>query len=121
MGTVRGAVLLAAAAAVLAAGCGGGSDAKQTAAKADDRTPVTIKVWSGFTDRELGVLDGVLADFHRTHPWITIKSVGGISDDKLVASIRSGSPPDLSLSFSTDNVGSFCGTGAWQALNDRIA
>src|SRR4051794_4398242 len=79
---------------VVAAGCGGGDSGKPDAAKAAaDRTPVTIKVWSGFTNRELGVLNGVLADFHRTHPWITIKSVGGISDDKMIAAIRGGHPP----------------------------
>jgi multiple sugar transport system substrate-binding protein len=114
-----------AAGAILAAGCGGGGDdggSKPAAANAaQDRTPQTVTVWSGFTNRELGVLNGVLDDFHRTHPWITIKSVGGISDDKMIAAIRGGHPPDLAISFSTDNVGSFCGSGAWVDLKDRIA
>jgi multiple sugar transport system substrate-binding protein len=118
------AALALAGAALIAAGCGGGGsgggDTPTTAKAANDRTPVTINVWSGFTARELGVLDSVLDDFHRTHPWITIKSVGGISDDKMIAAIRGGHPPDLSISFSTDNVGSFCGSGAWQDLGERI-
>jgi multiple sugar transport system substrate-binding protein len=117
------AAAVAAGATILLAACGGGgsSDAKKAGAAANDHTPVTVTVWSGFTDRELGVINGVLQDFHRTHPWITVKSVGGISDDKIIASIRGGSPPDVAISFSTDNIGSFCGSGAWQALNDRIA
>ena len=42
-----------------------------------------------------------------------------MNDDKILAAISSGTPPDALLSFSPDNVGKFCSTGAWENLNDR--
>ena len=42
-----------------------------------------------------------------------VKTVGGISDDKIVTAIRGGNAPDIAQSFSTDNTGSFCASGAW--------
>jgi multiple sugar transport system substrate-binding protein len=73
----------------------------------------TITFWVGFTGRELGVVKGVVAQFEKSHPAIDVKTVGGISDDKIVAAIRSGTAPDAVQSFSSDNTGSFCSTGAW--------
>src|SRR5206468_7401215 len=43
------------------------------------------------------------------------------NDDKIVAAIRGGSPPDLALALQTDNMGSYCGTGAWTDLTPLIA
>jgi multiple sugar transport system substrate-binding protein len=116
----------AAAATVALAACGGGgsdngsSGGTPAAAKADSGKPVTITLWSGFTSREKGVLDSVIADFHKAHPLITVKSVGGVNDDKLVQAIRGGNSPDVALSFTTDNLGNFCGTGAWIDLKPYI-
>ena len=58
--------------------------------------------------------------FHAKYPWITVKGTGNINDDKILAAISSGTPPDALLSFSPNNAGKFCSTGAWQNLNDRI-
>jgi ABC-type glycerol-3-phosphate transport system substrate-binding protein len=63
----------------------------------------------------------LLAAFHAKYPWITVKDTGNMNDDKILAAISSGTPPDAMLSFSPDNVGKFCATGAWQNLNDDIA
>ncbi len=104
-----------------AAGGGSGASADASGPTTSDHTPTTVTVWSGFTNRELGLLNGVLADFHRTHPWITVKSVGGIADDKIEASIRSGNAPDVAISFTTDNVGLFCNSKAWLDLAPYIA
>jgi len=73
----------------------------------------TITIWTGFTGRELGIIKGVISQFEKTHPTIAVKTVGGISDDKIVAAIRSGTAPDVTQSFTADNTGSFCSTGAW--------
>jgi multiple sugar transport system substrate-binding protein len=73
----------------------------------------TITFWTGFTGRELGIVEDVVAQFEKSHPAIVVKTVGGISDDKIVAAIRSGTAPDAVQSFSSDNTGSFCSTGAW--------
>src|SRR5690349_17692304 len=62
----------------------------------------------------------VVAGFERAHPGVTVKTVGGISDDKIVAAIRGGNAPDIAQSFSTDNTGSFCGSGAWTDLGPRM-
>jgi multiple sugar transport system substrate-binding protein len=107
----------------LVAGCGGGgnsSGTSATAAKFDDTKPVTLKVWSGFTGRELGIWNQALAGFHALHPNVTIKSVGSIDNNKIVAGIRSGNPPDVALSFETDKTGAFCHSGGWINLNDLI-
>ena len=56
----------------------------------------------------------------RPYPWITVKSVGNVDDTKMVAAINSGTPPDAALSFSLDNVGKFCQSGAWQDLTPYI-
>jgi multiple sugar transport system substrate-binding protein len=103
------------AAAALGA-CGGG-DAKSTttgsASGAANRTPVTITLWNGFTNRELGVLKDAVAAFHQSHPWITVKTVGGVNDDKIIAAIRGGNSPDVAQSFTADNTGLFCSSGGW--------
>src|SRR4051794_38779630 len=108
--------VLTCAAALLGA-CGGGDSggAKTTAAPAkfDASKPVTITIWHPFTQREQKVFNGVIADFQKTHPAIKVKSVGGINDDKTVAAIRGGNPPDVAGSNVSDNIGAFCGSGGW--------
>src|SRR5438128_5983679 len=98
-------------------GGGGGTPAK---AQADNGKPVTITFWSGYTSREKGVFDSVLKDFTNAHPNIKVKSVGGINDDKIVQAIRGGDGPDVALSFQTDYLGNYCGTGAWIDLKPYI-
>src|SRR5262245_43943268 len=110
--------------ALALAGCGGGgskgssSTTKDTAAV--DKTPVTLTFWSPFTARELHVMDDGIARFHKKYPWITVKSVGAITADKITAAIHAGNPPDVASMFETDNLGAFCHSGAWQDLNHYI-
>jgi hypothetical protein len=54
------------------------------------------------------------------YPWITVNSVGGVNDQKIIAAINAGNPPDTVLSFTLDSVGQFCASGAWQDLNPYI-
>jgi multiple sugar transport system substrate-binding protein len=106
------------------AGCGGssgGGGGSGSAPAKYDGKPVTISFWSPYTARELGVFKSVVNDFHKAHPTITVKVVGGINDDKIVAATRGGNPPDLALSQSTDNTGAFCGSGAWIDLTDYMS
>ena len=65
-------------------------------------------------------MNSVIADFHKLYPNITVKSRGGVTDDNIVAAIRSGSPPDLTMSQAAENLGEYCGTGAWINLNPYI-
>jgi multiple sugar transport system substrate-binding protein len=106
-------------AAVALGACGGGGDTKSTTTgKATggttaNRTPVTITLWNGFTNRELGVVKQAVDAFHQSHPWITVKVVGGVNDDKIIAAIRGGNSPDVAQSFTADNTGLFCSSGGW--------
>lgn len=115
--TRRLTTLAAAGALALAAGCsgtsGGGGPGPAALGDPNDHSPVTITMWSGFTERELGILGTTLDAFHASHPWITVKNVGGVDDDKIVQAIRGGTAPDVALSFSADRVGSYCATGAF--------
>ncbi len=114
-------------AAALAACSGGGGDASSASSSAPaapatvDKTPVTITLWSGFTDRELGVLGAEVAQFEKAYPWITVKNVGAQDDDKIVKAIRAGNAPDVALSFTADKIGSYCGSKAWIDLAPYIA
>ena len=119
----RGAApLLVVLASVALVACGGhGSDNNsQKDAAAKDKTPVTLTFWSRFSARELKVMNAGLAKFHKKYPWITVKSVGAITADKLTAAIHAGNPPDVASMFETDNLGAFCNSGAWQDLNQFI-
>ena len=85
----------------------------QRGATAASRTPVTITLWIGFSNRELGVVKQAVDAFHQSHPWITVKIVGGVNDDKIIAAIRGGNAPDVAQSFTADNTGLFCSSGGW--------
>jgi len=105
-------VLLVLSASVIA-GCGGSSESSSGSAD--------LTFWTGFTDRELGVMKDVIADFEKTHPDIHVKVVGGISDDKIVAAIRGGNAPDVAHSFDAGAyTGAYCSNGAWIDLGDYM-
>ena len=63
---------------------------------------------------------GVVAEYDKKHSDVTVKVVGGINDDKITAAIRSGKVPDVVSSFTSANVGTYCGSGAWIDLNPYI-
>ena len=122
---MRRAALVAGVLAVLvASGCGGGDDSKKQTAASDGASAKqasgNITLWVGFSDRELGVIKDTVAEFEKTHPAIKVKVVGGISDDKIIASIRGGNSPDLAQSFTADNTGAFCNSGGWIDLKDYL-
>ncbi len=109
---IAGLVLLVLSAGVIA-GCGGSSESSSGSAD--------LTLWTGFTDRELGVMKDVIADFEKTHPDIHVKVVGGISDDKIVAAIRGGNAPDVAHSFDAGAyTGAYCSNGAWIDLADYM-
>ena len=99
----------------LVAGACGGSDKSAAGGSAN------ITFWTGFTERELGVMKDVVADFEKQHPNIHVKVVGGIDDDKIVASIRGGNAPDVAHSFDAGAyTGAYCSNGAWIDLADYM-
>jgi multiple sugar transport system substrate-binding protein len=119
--TIRHALIATTAALTLVA-CGGSSGGGKSAAPpaSKDHKAVTITLWSGFTDRELGIIGKAVDKFHASHSWITVKSVGAVDDDKIVKAIRGGNAADATLSFSADRLGSYCSSGAWIDLGPYI-
>ena len=117
---IRPAVVATSALLMLCA-CSGSSGGNVSAPPSPTKhTPVTITLWSGFTDRELGIIGQAVQKFHADYPWITVKSVGGQDDDKIVKAIRGGNAPDAALSFSADRLGSYCSSGAWIDLDSYL-
>jgi multiple sugar transport system substrate-binding protein len=112
-----------AAAVLLALGvgaCGGTGDSQDSdgapVAKGTKLEPADITLWVGFTQRELNVIKDAVKEFEAENPQVKVKVVGGINDDKIIAASRGGKAPDVAQSFSADNAGAFCGSGAWVDL-----
>ncbi|MDQ1614065.1 MAG: multiple sugar transport system substrate-binding protein, partial [Actinomycetota bacterium] len=118
----RHGILATTAALLLLSACGGGGGGGNVSAPPSPKShkPVTITLWSGFTGRELGIIGQAVQRFHASHSWITVKSVGGQDDDKIVKAIRGGNAPDAALSFSADRLGSYCSSGAWIDLGSYM-
>jgi multiple sugar transport system substrate-binding protein len=108
--------LVACATAIAACGGSSASSSQPAAARAPAQyngKAVTITFWNPLTGREETDLNSVIAEFHKQYPKITVVSRGAINDNNIVAAIRGGSPPDLTMSYSAENLGEYCGTGAW--------
>ncbi|MCO6004228.1 ABC transporter substrate-binding protein [Actinoallomurus purpureus] len=104
-------------ATLLATACtaGGGGSPADSGPKAE--APQTIEVWHGWSaPHEVKAFDDAVAGFRRLHPNITVKLVKGQDDTKILNAVRGGNPPDVVSSFSTNNVGQFCSSGALQDL-----
>ena len=59
------------------------------------------------------MIKDTVKEFEKANPQVKVKVVGGINDDKIIAASRGGKAPDVAQSFSADNAGAFCGSGAW--------
>jgi multiple sugar transport system substrate-binding protein len=114
--------LIVSAGVVGCGGSGGGSgDASTPAKKAPAKLdPANITLWVGFTQRELSVFKDAVKDFEALHPGVKVRVVGGINDDKIIAASRGGKAPDVAQSFTADNSGAFCGSGAWVNLKPYL-
>jgi multiple sugar transport system substrate-binding protein len=119
--TAAATALFASAGVVGCGGSGNSGDASSPAKKAPTKLePANITLWVGFTDRELGVFKSAVKDFEALHPGVKVRVVGGISDDKIIAASRGGKAPDVAQSFTADNSGAFCGSGAWVDLKPYL-
>jgi multiple sugar transport system substrate-binding protein len=90
------------------------------AAQAPVEASGTIEFWHPFTEREAKAVDDVLADFQAKYPKIHVKVTSGQDDPKMLQAISAGKGPDVGLSYSTDIVGKFCSSGAWQDLTSYV-
>jgi multiple sugar transport system substrate-binding protein len=102
---------------------GGGDSGKAgtpAASKPAKLDPATITLWVGFTQRELRVFKDTVKGFEGANPGVKVRVVGGINDDKIIAASRGGKAPDVAQSFTADNSGAFCGSGAWVDLKPYL-
>jgi multiple sugar transport system substrate-binding protein len=111
--------------ALVAAACTAGGGSSDTPSAVDtgsgaSHAPVELNMWGAWTGRELQQFNKIFDGFTEKYPWITVKSTGGVNDQKIIAAISAGNPPDTVLSFTLDSVGQFCASGAWQDLNPYI-
>jgi multiple sugar transport system substrate-binding protein len=84
-------------------------------------SPTKLTIWVGWSaGKELTTFKAVAAEYDKNHPEVTIKVVGGIDDNKIVAAIRSGTAPDVVSSFNSYNVGNYCGSGGWVDLGPLL-
>src|SRR5438874_5852036 len=109
------AILVLGATAVGAAAKTSGSAGPQAAKKA-----VSITIWVGWSARELKEFKGVVTEYDAKHSDVNVKVVGSINDTKITNAIRSGNAPDVVSSFTSANVGVYCGTGAWVDLSPYL-
>ena len=80
----------------------------------------TITFWHGWSaDSEVEAIQATVDAFEKENPNIHVNVVGNITDDKINQALRAGGPkaPDVVSSFTTDNVGQFCTSGAFVDLN----
>jgi multiple sugar transport system substrate-binding protein len=110
------AVAATAAISVLASACTGQSS---SSANDDASKDVTINFWHGWSaPNELKAINDNVARFEKLHPNIHVKVQSNITDDKINQALRAGGgkAPDVVSSFTTDNVGQFCSSGAFADL-----
>src|ERR671935_2670257 len=103
-------LLLAVGAGVAGAAKFGGS------AKASSSKTTKLTIWVGWSARELKEFKSVVSEYDKAHSDVQVNVRGSINDDQITAAIRSGRAPDVVSSFTSANVGVYCGTGAWVDL-----
>lgn len=99
---------------------GSGSGSSPDPDGASDKTPVTITMWSFFTDKEKSIVDDVVADFQEAHPWITVKHTGGQTSDTQLQSLRGNTAPDVMLYGESLAVPALCESGQLTPLNEYM-
>ncbi|MGV9244940.1 ABC transporter substrate-binding protein [Streptomyces sp. NPDC003710] len=115
----KAALALAASAsiALLATACTGQSDSGPT----DDASKeTTINFWHAWSaPNEVKGVKSLIDGFEKAHPNIHVNVVGNMTDDKINQALRTGGDkaPDVISSFTTNNVGKFCSSGALVDLN----
>jgi multiple sugar transport system substrate-binding protein len=123
-GRRRSTALLAAAAglALLVSACGSSDTTVAVpSSSAPTKLTGTVTFWHFFTDREADGIQKAVDRFVALNPGVKVEVKKGQDDDKTIQAIAAGQPIDVVLSYSTDQIGKFCSTGAWQDLSAYIA
>lgn len=120
---IRTAVVLA---AVVGTACtaGGGSATPTTTPTVNpsaSHAPVTLTLWTFFTNPEFKEFTSVLDGLHQQYPWLTVNAVPGKEQSDVLRAINSGTAPDVAMECCPDDSAKYCSTGAWVDLNPYIA
>jgi len=112
----------AVALALLATACSGSSSdtASPPASSAPAKLTGTVEFWHFFTDREAKAIQAAVDRFQAANPGVKVDVKSGQDDDKTIQAIAAGQPIDVVLSYSTDQIGKFCSTGAWKDLTPYV-
>ncbi|MFC3577618.1 ABC transporter substrate-binding protein [Streptomyces yaanensis] len=108
---------LTASLALLTTACTGQSS---SGASDDASKETTINFWHAWSAAsETKAVNALVAGFEKAHPNIHVNVVANMTDDKINQALRSGGTkaPDVISSFTTNNVGKFCSSGALVDLN----
>ncbi|MFF4038920.1 ABC transporter substrate-binding protein [Streptomyces sp. NPDC001816] len=113
----KAAFAVTASLALLTTACTGQSNSGATDDAAKDTTINFWHAWSA--PNEVKAVKSLVAGFEKAHPNIHVNVVGNMTDDKINQALRSGGDkaPDVISSFTTNNVGKFCSSGALVDLN----
>lgn len=114
---VATALAASASLALLTTACTGQSS---SGASDDASKNTTINFWHAWSaPGEIAGVKALAAGFEKTHPNIHVNIVANMTDDKINQALRSGGDkaPDVISSFTTNNVGKFCSSGALVDLN----
>ncbi len=104
---------VAAAVMLLTALAVGASFASASPTKAGKPAATNLTIWVGWSARELSEFKKVVSEYDAKNANVSVKVVGGINDDKIIAAIRAGNAPDVVSSFTSQNVGIYCSSGGW--------
>ena len=107
---------VAAAIALLTALAVSAGLASASPTKADKPAATKLTVWVGWSARELSEFKKVVQEYDAKNANVDVKVVGGINDDKIIASLRAGNAADVVSSFTSQNVGIYCPSGGWVDL-----
>jgi multiple sugar transport system substrate-binding protein len=112
----------AVAIALLATACSGATSQSATtaASSAPAKLTGTVTFWHFFTDREAKAIQEQVDKFEKANPGVKVDVKSGQDDEKTIQAIAAGQPIDVVLSYSTDQIGKFCSTGAWQDLTPYV-
>ena len=98
-----------------------GHAAAGTAVASSRQDTTEIEFWHGFAAHEIAALQQMLdTRFAPAHPEIKVNATGGATDEKILAAISGGNPPDVILLPSPYAIGTWAHNGVIQPLDDHI-
>ncbi|HVL26131.1 MAG TPA: ABC transporter substrate-binding protein [Thermomicrobiales bacterium] len=98
-----------------------GHAAAGTAVASSRQDTTEIEFWHGFAAHEIAALQQMLdTRFAPAHPEIKVNATGGATDEKILAAISGGNPPDVILLPSPYAIGTWAHNGVIQPLDDNI-